>query len=289
MRPARALRLASAPPAARLGAGRGGGPDAAAPGKDGGPMDFIFMLTRQDRTVADCLAVVEEVRSLGLGHIGFKDLGIDRATLAALNRRIKQSGARSCLEVVATDPQAVLRSARTAREIGVDLLLGGAEPEGVLRILQGSGIGYYPFPGRPFDHPTRLGGTADLVERQCRALLQRGCAGVDLLAYRATEAEPLDLVRAARRGLDARRSEGGGSDEGGRRGRLVVAGSIDSPARIQALAAAGADAFTIGSAAFEGRFSPRKGLLRSQLAEILAAARDCPAPAGAARAATGSG
>jgi heptaprenylglyceryl phosphate synthase len=80
---------------------------------------------------------------------------------------------------------------------------------------------------------------------------------VDLLAFRATEADPLDLVRAARTALGDK--------------LLIVAGSIDSPERIQALAHAGADAFTIGSAALDGSFSPTKGSLRSQIADIMAA------------------
>jgi hypothetical protein len=46
---------------------------------------------------------------------------------------------------------------------------------------------------------------------------------------------------------------------------------VNSLARVRALREAGADAFTIGTAAFDGSFSPRKGLLRSQLLEILAA------------------
>ena len=234
-------------------------------------MDFIFMLTREDQTVEDCLAVFEEIRGVGVQHIGFKDLGAGRDTLAELNRRIKDSGAVSYMEVVATSPEEVLRSATSARDIGVDRLMGGTELEAVLQILEGSGIGYYPFPGRPEGHPTRLGGSPDLIEDHCRHFMERGCAGADLLAYRATDAEPLELVRAARRGL-------------GSRGTLVVAGSVDGPARIRALAEAGADAFTLGSAAFDGAFSPRKGSLRSQLRDILAAAASAGTPLQAARA-----
>ncbi|MDW8803630.1 hypothetical protein P1P68_02115 [Streptomyces scabiei] len=81
-----------------------------------------------------------------------------------------------------------------------------------------------------------------------------GCAGVDLLAYRATDAGPLDLVRAARAATT---------------GRLVVAGSITTADQIQALASAGADAFTIGSAAFDGSLRPHAGTLRSQLAPVV--------------------
>jgi hypothetical protein len=140
----------------------------------------------------------------------------------------------------------------------VDRLLGGTDVEPILDLLAGSGIGYYPFPGRPEGHPTCLGGTPETVADDCRRFARLGCAGVDLLAYRATEADPLALVRAARAETP---------------GQVVVAGSVNSPSRIRALRAAGADAFTIGSAAFDGSFAPRKGLLRSQLLDILAASQ----------------
>jgi hypothetical protein len=220
-------------------------------------MDFIFMLTRQDQTVSDCLSVMAEIQPVGLSHIGFKDIGADLETLRVLNRMIKETGATSYMEVVSTTTEAALNSARIAVEIGVDRLLGGTQAGHILEILQGSGIAYYPFPGRPEGHPTSLGGDAATIEGDTRAYCALGCAGVDLLAYRATEAEPLDLVAAARRAL-------------GRTKTLICAGGVDSPARIAALREAGCDAFTIGSAAFDGSFSPRRGSLRSQLTDILA-------------------
>lgn len=222
-------------------------------------MDFIFMLTRQDQTVVDCLEVFEAIRGSGPTHVGFKDVGVELATLKRLNRAIKDAGCVSYMEVVSTSKEAMVNSARVAAELGVDRLMGGTEVEAVLQALGSSGIEYYPFPGRPVGHPTKLGGNPLEVEAQCRRFLELGCAGADLLAYRATEADPLELVRAARRGLGAE-------------ALLICAGSVDSPERIAALAAAGCDAFTIGSAAFDGSFSPRKGLLSHQLADILAAA-----------------
>ena len=219
-------------------------------------IDFIFMLTRHDQTIEDCLEVFEETRPVGLRHVGFKDVGADVQTLKRLNRAIRNSGAFSFMEVVSTSLEDCLNSARNAREIGVDRLLGGTEAEQVLEVLGDSGIEYLPFPGRPVGHPTDLGGTAGDILADSRRFADLGCAGVDLLAYRATEADPLDLIRAARKGTD---------------GLLVVAGSIDSPHRIKAASKAGADAFTIGTAALEGAFSPRKGSLRSQLRDILAA------------------
>lgn len=219
------------------------------------------MLTRADQTVPDCLEVLDEIAPLGaagLAHIGFKDVGVPPDVLAALARRIKDAGATSYMEVVSTSSEACLRSARVARDIGIDRLLGGTQVEEVLAILAGSSVRYLPFPGRPFDHPTKLAGTPAQVEDDCRRFQALGCEGVDLLAYRATESDPLELVRAARRGTT---------------GYVLVAGSVQRPDQIRALAGAGADAFTIGSAAFDGSFSPRMGSLRSQLRAILDACR----------------
>jgi uncharacterized protein related to proFAR isomerase len=221
-------------------------------------MDFVFMLTRSDQTVADSLEVLDDIRPVGLTHIGFKDVGVEPDVLAELTRRIKAMGATSYMEVVSTSREACLRSARVARDIGVDRLLGGTLVEDVLEILAGSAVRYLPFPGRPFEHPTKLAGSAAQVEDDCRRFQAMGCAGVDLLAYRATEADPLDLVRAARRGTS---------------GILLVAGSVHRPEQIRALAAAGADAFTIGSALFDGSYAPRLGSLRSQLTAVLDACR----------------
>jgi hypothetical protein len=222
-------------------------------------LDFIFMLTRDDQTVEDCLSLVDEIAPVGLKHIGFKDIGVDFGTLRRLNAAIHATGATSYMEVVSTSHEAELRSIAIAHEIGVDRLLGGTAVADALETLGGS-LSYYPFPGRPSGHPTRLGGTPAEIEADAARFVALGCAGCDLLAYRATEADPLDLVRAARRGLGT--------------GTLIVAGSVAGKDRVRALAEAGADAFTIGTAVFNGVYSPRKGSIRSQLRDILA---DCEA------------
>ena len=216
------------------------------------------MLTRQDRTIADCLALFESIRPAGLKHVGFKDIGVPPETLAALTAAIKASGAITYMEVVSTTPEACLNSARVGAELGVDRLLGGTDVAAVQEVLAGTGTRYYPFPGFPRGHPTKLAGKPDDVEAQCRAFMDQGCAGADLLAYRATEADPLALVRAARKGLGT--------------GTLIVAGSVHSATQIRALAGAGADAFTIGSAVFDGSYAPEAGSILSQLARIQA---DC--------------
>jgi pentose-5-phosphate-3-epimerase len=62
-------------------------------------------------------------------------------------------------------------------------------------------------------------------------------------------------VRAARGALDG--------------GVLLVAGAVSKAAQIRALAEAGADAFTVGSAVFDGSYAPDVGSLRSQLRAVL--------------------
>ena len=163
-------------------------------------------------------------------------------------------GATTYLEVVSTHRDQALASVRTATELGVDWLMGGTWIEETLELLHGTSIGTFPSPANPWDTPPASRATPDRIADDCRRAEAAGCAGVDLLAYRATDADPLDLVRAARAATT---------------GRLVVAGSITCAAQIQALAAAGADAFTIGSAAFDGSLEPHAGTLRAQLAPVV--------------------
>lgn len=222
-------------------------------------MDFIFMLTRDDRTVEDCLELMELIKPVGLKHIGFKDVGVSSEVLKVLVDAIHASGATSYMEVVSTTPQACLESARIARDLGVMRLLGGTQVGDILPLLKGSNTEYYPFPGKPVGHPTKLGGTAADVEADCRNFIREGCWGCDILAYRATEADPIELIKAARRGLGTGKY-------------LIVAGAVTSTEKIKAIKTAGADAFTIGSAVFNGSYSPSKGSILSQLRDVLA---DC--------------
>ena len=159
--------------------------------------------------------------------------------------------------MVSDSPEDCLAAARTAVEIGVDRLLGGTVVDATLEILHGTGIAYYPFPGFPVGHPTALQGSAADVADHCTAFMAKGCAGADLLAYRATEADPLDLVEAARRALGA--------------GCLIVAGSIGSGTQLAELSRAGVDAFTVGSAIFDDAFAAGETGVANQIRAIQAA------------------
>ncbi len=198
--------------------------------------EFIFMLTHNDETVADALAVYDALRDTSLTHVGFKDVGAAPATLAELTRRMHADGRTVYLEVVSVSAADELRSIAVAREVGVDVVMGGTHVDEALEVLAGSGLRYYPFPGQVIGHPSVLAGSIDEIAASAAALTAHdGVHGLDLLAYRhAGPVEPIigAVVEASR-------------------GPVVIAGSIVNEAQIQALTTIGAWGFTIGGAAFE--------------------------------------
>lgn len=215
---------------------------------------FIFMLTRNDRTVVDALQHLGTAQSLGIQDIGFKDIGLPLEQLKGLNHAIRLGGATSYLEVVSLDRDSEVASAQAAVDIGVDVLLGGTRVDDVLPILQGTGIRYYPFPGRITGHPSVLEGSiADIVASAKALAAREGVHGLDLLAYRSSQDVPR-LMAAVCAAVDK---------------PLIMAGSIDTLQRIAVVKNAGASGFTIGTAALDGKYPADGQDLRSQLAAIV--------------------
>lgn len=203
--------------------------------------EFIFMLTRNDTTIADALEL-PTVLAAGVRHIGFKDIGLPWPALQHLADAIRAAGAVSYLEVVSQDAASELASARAAIELEVDVLMGGTRPEAVLPLLRGTPIRYYPFAGQVVGHPSVLQGTAaDIVASARRIAAMEGVHGLDLLAYRFQG--DVDDVPAL---IDAVCAAVGKP--------VVVAGSIDRADRIEAVVAGRAAGFTVGTAALDGAF-----------------------------------
>ncbi len=218
--------------------------------------EFIFMLTRNDTTVPDALDVYDGLRDTALRHVGFKDVGASVETLTELTRRMHADGRQVFLEVVSENAEDELRSIRAAREIGVDVVMGGTHVDDALPLLEGSGLRYYPFPGRIVGHPSLLRGTLDEITESARTLSRReGVHGLDLLAYRFDGDVP-ELVRSV---VEASAVP------------VVAAGSVDSLERIHTLADLGVWGFTIGAAAFDGKL-PGDRSVRGQVETALAAA-----------------
>ena len=185
-------------------------------------LDFIFMLTRNDRTVPEAAGHVATALAAGIRHIGFKDVGLPIPALRDLDRMIKAGGASSYLEVVSLDRDSEITSVRTAIDLRVDHLLGGTHVDDVLPLLRGTGIRYYPFPGEIAGHPSVLNGSIDEIAASARVLAGRdGVDGLDLLAYRSGVDVPALMAAVC-----------GATDK-----PVIVAGSIDRPEQIEAVGA----------------------------------------------------
>jgi len=224
-------------------------------------IEFIFMLTRDDVTLADARAVYASVTGSGVTHIGCKDVGLPREELAAFMADIRANGHTAWLEVVSETEEATLESARVAAEIRPDYLIGGTLIEPVQEILSGTGVRFFPYVGRIVGHPCLLRGTIEEIVADTRRAADRGVDGINLLAYRY-DGDVEALTRAVVEATDL---------------PVICAGSVDSAQRIQALDRAGAWAFTIGTAALDGALVPDAPLLAQLEAALLAAGAEAPA------------
>lgn len=200
-------------------------------------IEFIFMLTRDDRTLENAREVYSQIAASGVTHVGCKDIGLPRAELQALMAEIRANGHTSHLEVVSESEQATLESARAAAEIGPDYLIGGTLIEPVQRVIEGTAIKFFPYVGRIVDHPCLLRGTISEIVEDTKRAESLGVDGINLLAYRY-DGDVDALVEAVVGATDL---------------PVIAAGSVDSPARIRALAERGVWAFTIGTAALDGK------------------------------------
>jgi hypothetical protein len=220
-----------------------------------GVSEFIFMLTRDDQTIADAREVYRSVAEIGVEHVGCKDLGLPRDELAALMGDIRDNGHTSYLEVVSETEAATLQSARVAAEIRPDYLIGGTLIEPVQEIIAGTGIRFLPYVGQIVDHPCLLRGTIESIVEDARTAERLGVDGINLLAYRY-DGDVDELVDRVAGAIAL---------------PTIAAGSVDSAERIRALSRRGVWAFTVGTAALDGRFAPGAPL-SGQLGAILAAA-----------------
>lgn len=216
-------------------------------------LTFIFMLTHNDRTVANARDCLDDVLAAGCRHIGFKDVGLPFDELTRLSRDIRAADATAYLEVVSLNRDSELASARAALDFEVDHLLGGTRAAEVAPLLHGTPVRYFPFPGRVVGHPSILEGPASEILASARDLAARDDVhGLDLLAYRFDGDVPAmmrDVCRAAGK-------------------PVIMAGSVDTERKIADLSAAGALGFTVGTAAFDNQFPATRPGLRGQVEAI---------------------
>jgi hypothetical protein len=216
--------------------------------------EFILMLTCDDRTIERAGEIYNEVRDTGIRYVGFKDVGLPFDQIKTLSAAIHEGGQKVMLEVVSEDKEGELDSARAGVELGADYLLGGKHAEEVTAILAGTGIRYFPFPGRVTGLPSKLHGSIDEIASSARRLVSvPGVHGLDLLAYRY-DGDVNTLVRTVVQAVSV---------------PVIAAGSVDSDEKIERLEGAGVWAYTIGSAIFKGSYPAHNGPVGGKVAWLL--------------------
>jgi hypothetical protein len=202
--------------------------------------EFIFMLTRDDVTLADAREVYASIASSGVTHVGCKDVGLPKAELQLLLDEMRANGHHSYLEVVAESEEATLASARVAAEVRPEYLIGGTMIPEMQEILSGTGVKFFPYVGQIVGHPCLLRGSIDEIVADTKRAYELGVDGINLLAYRY-DGDVDELVEAVVRATPL---------------PVICAGSVDSVERIRALASHDVWAFTIGTAALDGVLVP---------------------------------
>lgn len=204
----------------------------------------VIMLTRDDVTIPHAVQAFRNLRDTGISDIGFKDIGLPFEGRKKLVAAIKKEHMNVYFEIVRGTREDIIRSAREAVELGVDYLIGGKYLQEVASIVKANKIRYYPYVGRVFGHPCLLAGSIDEILAEAREREGRGVDGLNLLAYRYN-GDSRSLIRNLKGALKV---------------PLLVAGSVDSPEKIQFLTRLKIPAFTVGTALFEKKFLPGASL-----------------------------
>lgn len=214
--------------------------------------EIIIMLTHNDQTVENGIEVFKSCRDLPVKYWGFKDVGLPVEQMEKLVNEMKAAGKTTFLEVVTYTEEECMRGARLAVELGFDYLMGTLYYEKVWEYLKTQPIRYYPFVGGVSGSPSVLEGTARGMIEEGNGFAELGIQGIDLLAYRYTgdpEKLAAQFVKECR--LPA-----------------VMAGSVDSRERMEAVNRIDPFAFTMGSALFNHKFS-KDGDFRANLEKVI--------------------
>jgi hypothetical protein len=200
--------------------------------------NIIPMLTNNDTTVPDAKEVFLSCVSLPIKYWGFKDVGLPVREMIELVQIMRDHGKATCLEVVSLAKEECMRGAKLAVECGFDYLMGTIFYDSVFDYLKEHGKDFFPFCGAISGHPSVLSGTPEEIVEDGKRLEEKGVSGIDLLAYRHKTAGE-EVARKLTEALSI---------------PVVIAGSIDTFARMDRMKEINPWGFTIGTALFNKKF-----------------------------------
>jgi len=213
---------------------------------------LITMLTYNDETVKDALEVFNRCANLPCEYWGFKDVGLPQDQMKQLVDRMKEKGKKTFLEVVSLTEEECMAGARVAVECQFDYLMGTVFYQSVYDYLKKEKKKYFPFCGRVTGHPSIVEGTIQDAIDDGKKMEKLGVDGFDLLAYRFI-GDQEHLAKEFIKSVNV---------------PVVIAGSIDSFARLDKMIELKTWAFTIGTALFEKKFVPN-GTFGQQIERVV--------------------
>jgi hypothetical protein len=215
---------------------------------------LVVMLTHNDKTVKDALALFHECKDLPVQYWGFKNVGLSDEEMKELVKAFRDAGKSTVLEVVAHEEKECLQAAQFGIECGFDYLTGTVYHPSVLRLVRESPLKYMPFIGkRPYIPSVMVGSLTEIVA-EARELEGHGVDGITLISFRHKQEEPVNLTREVMRSIDI---------------PIIMAGSINSYSRLDLMKELNPWGFTIGGAFFDKKFVPG-GSFREQIEDVLA-------------------
>lgn len=215
---------------------------------------IIVMLTHNDVTVSNARDIFKDAADLPVQYWGFKDIGLSTTEMEQLVGDFRAAGKTPVLEIVNFDEKELLNAASLAIDCGIEYFTGGVFSHAVMERVQTAGLKYFPFCGDISGSPIELKGTPEEILEDAVRLRELGVDGIDLVAYRLSQGDPIQLAKLVEHQL-------GGEN-------LIIAGSINSPERIRRMQDIGPFGYTMGGALFEGTFV-LGGSFRDNLEELV--------------------
>lgn len=214
---------------------------------------LIVMLTQNDQTSKDAIPIFHECQDLPIDYWGFKNVGISETEMCELINAMKKAGKKTFLEVVTYTKESCMSAAKFACKHKFDFLLGTLFYPDVWNYLKTEEIQYYPFIGNVFDSPSSLSGSSEDMINESDRFFTEGIPGIDVLAFRYINGNPIHLAQKIVKNTKL---------------RVILAGSINSVERINAVNSINPWGFTIGSALFTQNFV-KGGGFRENLEKVL--------------------
>ena len=200
--------------------------------------ELIVMLTQNDYTLENAMAIFESCKHTSAKFWGAKEQGVSHEELLRLFAAMKAAGKQTVLEVVAYDEASCLEGAKLAAECGCDCLLGTAYFDSVHSFCREHQMKYLPFVGAISNRPSVLKGSIEEIVEETACVAGKGVDGIDLLGYRYS-CDCQALCHAVCRHAAV---------------PVCLAGSINSYARLQEVKTFSPAFFTIGGAFWDHSF-----------------------------------